>query len=165
MVTEKHCALLAMLFLITMLLMERYEPLKIEYNIVLEEKVPKAEDLECLSKNIYHEARGEGLEGMWAVAMVTLNRLRDGRFPKTICGVVYEPFQFSWTSTKVVEREPEALDYSSQVAYAALQLENHELADNTEGSKWFHSIAIKRPVWTKKLKKAVNVGKHIFYRE
>ena len=52
----------------------------------------------CLALNIYHEARGEPIEGQRAVASVTLNRTLDPRWPSTVCGVVYDPQQFSWTS-------------------------------------------------------------------
>jgi spore germination cell wall hydrolase CwlJ-like protein len=45
-------------------------------------------DVDCLARNIYHEAAGEPEEGKVAVAMVTINRMKDGRFGKTICDVV-----------------------------------------------------------------------------
>lgn len=45
-------------------------------------------DVDCLAKNIYYEAGGEPEEGKVAVAMVTINRVRDGRFGKSICSVV-----------------------------------------------------------------------------
>ena len=45
-------------------------------------------DVECLAKNIYYEAGAEPEEGKVAVAMVTINRVRDGRFGKTVCSVV-----------------------------------------------------------------------------
>lgn len=35
------------------------------------------EELECLALNIYHEARSESLAGQYAVADVTVNRVRD----------------------------------------------------------------------------------------
>ena len=36
-------------------------------------------DAFCLAKNIYHEARGQGDLGMYAVAQVTVNRLHNGQ--------------------------------------------------------------------------------------
>jgi spore germination cell wall hydrolase CwlJ-like protein len=45
-------------------------------------------DMDCLAKNIYYEAGNEPEEGKVAVAMVTINRVRDGRFGKSICSVV-----------------------------------------------------------------------------
>ena len=47
-----------------------------------------AKDEECLARNIYYEAGSESEEGKAAVAIVTINRVKDGRFDKSICGVV-----------------------------------------------------------------------------
>ena len=50
----------------------------------------------CLSLALYHEARGEPLNGQRAVAEVIMNRVESNRFPDTICGVVMQPNQFSF---------------------------------------------------------------------
>jgi len=55
------------------------------------------QETHCLAQNVYHEARGESWHGKMAVALVTLNRTEHWRFPKTICKVVYQPGQFTWT--------------------------------------------------------------------
>ena len=55
------------------------------------------EQHKCLALNIYHEARSESMEGQIAVAQVTLNRVAHSEWPSTICEVVSEPKQFSWT--------------------------------------------------------------------
>ena len=47
-----------------------------------------SKDIDCLAKNIYYEAGNEPEEGKVAVAMVTINRVRDGRFGKSVCSVV-----------------------------------------------------------------------------
>src|SRR5581483_11483404 len=47
-------------------------------------------DLECLAENVYFEARGEPIDGQFAVAEVTLNRTMAPNFPHTICAVVHE---------------------------------------------------------------------------
>ena len=46
--------------------------------------------LDCLAKNIYHEAASEPFEGKVAVAQVTMNRAESGKFPRDVCGVVYQ---------------------------------------------------------------------------
>ena len=70
------------------------QPINYQYKINHTKK-----DLECLAKNIYFEARGESHKGKIAVAQVTLNRvIHSSEFNKTICGVVYQKDQFSWTS-------------------------------------------------------------------
>lgn len=42
----------------------------------------------CLALNIFHEAASEPLEGQVAVAMVTLNRVLDGRWGSSVCAVI-----------------------------------------------------------------------------
>ena len=57
-------------------------------------------DMKCLARVIYHEARGESLEGQRLVAIVTLNRTKHPEFPKSICKVVYQKGQYEWTTKK-----------------------------------------------------------------
>lgn len=58
----------------------------------------KMQEVECLSKNIWYEARGESIKGKTMVANVVYNRMNYGRpFANTVCGVVYQKSQFSWT--------------------------------------------------------------------
>ena len=47
------------------------------------------EEIQCLAMNVYHEARNESLAGKVAVILVTVNRVADKRFPKSICEVVH----------------------------------------------------------------------------
>jgi spore germination cell wall hydrolase CwlJ-like protein len=64
-------------------------------------------DVECLARNIYYEAGSEPEEGKVAVAMVTINRVRDGRFGQSICSVVDQRTQTvrsrEVTKTKMVK--------------------------------------------------------------
>ena len=57
------------------------------------------QETECLSKNIYFEARDQVTKGQIAVALVTINRVKSKRFPNTICKVVK---QASYKNGKVV---------------------------------------------------------------
>ena len=51
----------------------------------------------CLANNMYHEARSQGLAGQLAVSLVVLNRVKDSRYPNTICEVVHQgPVRESW---------------------------------------------------------------------
>jgi spore germination cell wall hydrolase CwlJ-like protein len=51
-------------------------------------------DEDCLARNIYYEASGEPEEGKAAVGIVTVNRVLDGGFGKTICSVVNQRTMF-----------------------------------------------------------------------
>ena len=54
-------------------------------------------EITCLAINIYFEARSEPIEGQVAVAWVTLNRRDAEGFRDTVCIVVHQYMQFSWT--------------------------------------------------------------------
>ena len=54
-------------------------------------------DVTWLAKNVYFEARNQGIAGQLAVASVTLNRVADRRFPNTIKEVVTQSlYRNSW---------------------------------------------------------------------
>src|SRR5712672_2079344 len=96
----------------------------------------RANDLECLAQNVYFEARGEPLEGQYAVAEVTLNRTRSRYFPHTVCEVVHEArwdtirrrfvAHFSWTEIRA-QSDPTgpAWDQAMAVAKASYD-DTHE---------------------------------------
>ena len=53
--------------------------------------------VECLALNMYHEARNQGSAGLLAVSAVVLNRVKDPKFPSTICEVIEQgPTRESW---------------------------------------------------------------------
>lgn len=54
-------------------------------------------ELFCLAKNVYFEARAESMQGKIAVASVVKNRVKDPKFPKTYCDVVRDGRHYeSW---------------------------------------------------------------------
>jgi spore germination cell wall hydrolase CwlJ-like protein len=112
----------------------------------------------CLAKNIYHEARGESTKGQEAVALVTINRVRDPRWPDTICGVVYERNQFSWTRKPKPVKNREAWANSLDVAYKVLS-GNSTLLNFS--AVYFHTKQV-RPGW-RGVRKVASIGNHIFY--
>jgi hypothetical protein len=85
-------------------------------------------DVDCLSKAVYYEARGESLAGQQAVAQVVLNRARNPGFPSSICAVVFQTVsegecQFSFVCDGAMGRplEPLAWRRARLVAERALQ--------------------------------------------
>lgn len=55
----------------------------------------------CLALNVYHEARGDGIESQILVIQTTLKRAKEGK--KEICEVVTQKDQFSWTNNHLVK--------------------------------------------------------------
>jgi spore germination cell wall hydrolase CwlJ-like protein len=126
-------------------------------------------DLECLSKNLYHEARDQGIEGLAAVAKVTKNRVKSPLFPDTICEVVWQRKQFSWTGNKNVEiKEKEVYKRIKNIAHLLL---NYEIISPVQDSLYYHSDVIYgtdrkfEPYWAKYKAKVAKVGSHIFYKK
>lgn len=113
----------------------------------------------CMAKVIYYEARGESLAGKLAVAKVTLNRVSSGKFPSTVCGVVYQKGQYSWTRGKTPKiTDKKAWQESLVIAANAVETGLTEL-DHFK-AMYFHSKQVK-PMW--KYKRSVTIGNHIFY--
>jgi spore germination cell wall hydrolase CwlJ-like protein len=115
--------------------------------------------LMCLALNIYHEARGEPLEGQVAIAMVTMNRADWDT--DSVCEVVYERNQFSWTDrlADLTPQEPIAWAVAKRVASRVIQGQHDDI---TDGATHFHTRAV-RPVWRHSLKKTATIGEHVFY--
>lgn len=116
-------------------------------------------DLECLAKNVYHEARGESTKGQIAVAAVTVNRVRDGRFPLKLCDVVYQPNQFSWVKDKLKIKDKEAFHRAKYIAHLYL---SGVVKDPTNGAVYYHTHHVK-PKWRHYVSVTTKIGSHIFY--
>ena len=112
------------------------------------------EQVKCMALNIYHEARGESTKGMLAVAYVTMNRVMSPKFPSTVCEVVFQPGQFSWTMRSTYKKTiPE------QFYALAERVIIGQVNDLTNGALFFHNTTI--PVKQKRVK--ARIGNHIFY--
>lgn len=117
-------------------------------------------DIECLAKNIYHEARGEGLAGKIAVAQVTVNRVHSGKFQPTVCGVVYAPSQFSWTLDRRKRvRDQQAWQASVSIARAVL---TQAVRLPEFPALYFHTPQV-NPRWNRDKTVVARIGNHIFY--
>ncbi|HWG32489.1 MAG TPA: cell wall hydrolase [Steroidobacteraceae bacterium] len=131
----------------------------------------RADDLECLAENVYFEARGEPLDGQYAVAEVTLNRTRAQNFPHTICQVVHEMrwdpgrrryvADFSWTELGPLTPENGA---AWKVAMMVATAVYDDLRDPlVPGALFYHATSV-RPGWARSRKAVATIGNHVFYR-
>jgi spore germination cell wall hydrolase CwlJ-like protein len=127
--------------------------------------------LQCLSRNIYWEAASEPFEGKVAVAQVTMNRMQSGKFPDTVCGVVYQKTsfynkvvcQFSWfceTNHYTKPVYPKYYQESEEVARMVM-LEGFRLS-NLKNALYYHADYV-NPKWNKE--KVTQIGRHIFYKD
>lgn len=115
------------------------------------------EELLCLSKNVYFEARGLKDIEQAAVAHVTLNRIDD---TQTICEVVYEKGQFTWTKRERSIRDEGEWRKSVEIAYKVLK---GVIPDPTHGATFFHEKYV-HPSWSRKFKLVADLH-HLFYSE
>ena len=121
------------------------------------------EELNCVAVAIYHEARGEPFPGQLAVAEVIMNRARSGRYPTTLCGVVKQPWQFSFVRGgrfPAVNTSSASWSYAQAIARIAA----NRLADALpEDVLWYHADYV-APSWGRRLSRVEKIGAHIFYR-
>ena len=116
-------------------------------------------EFKCMVDNLYHEARGEGVLGLSAVASVVMNRaMATG---KDVCDVVYKHKQFSWTHNPKPIASNDNLHNIFVVAGKAL---SGQLTDVTQGATHYHATHVK-PKWAKAMRKVVIINNHIFYKE
>ena len=167
-------ALLAVVFLVWNVTTAKFNTLREgseSYRQGFVSTADRSQQLECLTRNIYHEAATEPFEGKVAVAQVTMNRVDNGRFGHGVCGVVYQKniiyekviCQFSWAcipnaGKKVVY--PALYKESEEVAKKVL-LENFRLP-GMKDAMYYHADYV-NPHWGKP--KLTQIGHHIFYKD
>ena len=153
-------------------------------------EVPRAEgSAECLALNMYHEARDQGVGGALAVSFVVFNRVKDNRFPNTVCHVIkHGPIKESWKTRKTkdphdavfypvrdkcqfswwcdgLSDEPKDNETYARFLKIANGIIRHEysLIDITDGATFYHADYVK-PAWAKTKFRTIEIGDHIFYR-
>tara|TARA_B100000683_G_scaffold276736_1_gene331845 strand:+ start:3012 stop:3593 length:582 start_codon:yes stop_codon:yes gene_type:complete len=147
-------------------------------------------ELYCLAQNVYFEAKSEPLAGQYAVADVVLNRVKDNRYPNTICEVVKEgPIKESWKTRQYADlpdeeriyypkknkcqfswycdgkadkiRDGDAWRQAQIVAYRITYNDRHR--GLTEGATHYHADYV-HPKWASTLQLVGRIATHIFYR-
>lgn len=127
----------------------------------IELQANQIDEINCLALNIYHESRSEKLRGMIAVAQVTMNRVEHEYFPETVCDVVFEPSQFSWTNDGHSDKPTEKDAWLTALDVADLVYYDH-VDDPTQGSLFYHTTWSK-PVWRHRVDYFKTIGTHKFY--
>lgn len=129
-----------------------------------------ADEVYCLAQNIYFEARSEPLNGQFAVAAVTMNRVASKKYPNTICKVVWQRRQFSWTHDGKSDRprEKEAWRQAMSIAklvyknYFTFQEKTNGAWDLTRGALHYYAPSLVFPYWAKHASQAKQIGRHVF---
>lgn len=130
---------------------------------------------QCLSLNIYFEARSSSFADQIAVADVTLNRVKSPRFPNTICTVVRQgqyykgqPIkhrcQFSWYCDGESDKPLNKQAWYEAQSLALLMMYTQKYRGITEGALFYHADYVK-PYWTSSMQYIGTIGRHKFYKE
>jgi hypothetical protein len=144
----------------------------IDLSQILEVEVgERDEQWHCLSEALYFEARGESLMGQVAVAEVILNRVEDGSYPDSVCGVVRQgsesgklyACQFSFYCDGKAEEiaNQEKFEELGKIAWVMLNGKPRILTGN---ATYYHATSVK-PRWVSKLVRTTKIGAHVFYRD
>jgi spore germination cell wall hydrolase CwlJ-like protein len=129
-----------------------------------------AKEYDCLSKAIYYEAGNQSQEGKEAVALVIMNRLKEG-FAKSICGVTNQKryfkdrivCQFSFACEQ--KQFPEGPNWAESAIVADRALKNlftYDTIQKVGNALYFHADYAK-PDWRNKLTYLHQIDNHIFY--
>jgi spore germination cell wall hydrolase CwlJ-like protein len=142
-----------------------------------------SDEIECLAKNIYFEARSESIDSKRAIAWVTLNRVVSNKYPNTICDVVYQAktsnwwkkyngsdvpvrnqCQFSWYCDGKPDNIYDYIAYQNaeSIAWYIIMVYGREY-DPTNKATHYHAYYVK-PNWGKKEFKTAQIGSHLFYK-
>jgi spore germination cell wall hydrolase CwlJ-like protein len=110
---------------------------------------------QILVRVIHAEAGGEPLKGQVAVAAVLLNRIRSGRFPKSISANVFRRGEFESVSNGYIWSEPTLSAHKA----ARLALQGW---DPTFGALYFYNPAktYSRWIWSRPI--YTRIGNHYF---
>lgn len=120
------------------------------------------DSVQCLALAIYYEARGETTTGQAGVGYVVMNRVHNRHFkPKTVCGVIKQPYQFSW-----VRHPPKGMIHAKAYTRAtviARQVLAGSIANPVGDSLYFHERRSTRGSPSRYAPHRIALGNHVFF--
>lgn len=127
-------------------------------------------EIDCLARNIYFEARNQSVLGQLAVAEVVLNRVKSKRFPNTICEVVYQGgekrrhrCQFSWYCDGKSDRTYNLDEWKEIYDFTVdIYRDRDRIIDITNGAIFYHADYVK-PYWAAQVTYTITIDNHLFY--
>ena len=152
--------------------------------IPVEDPFFKNNEITCLAKNMYFEARSEGIAGVVATTQVVYNRVNSEEYPNTICEVIEQAkisqwwlkekgiikpiknkCQFSWFCDGYSDEPKDDKTYSElfELAEQFINGEHEGMIDITGGALWYHADYV-NPRWANHLEVTTKVVTHIFYK-
>lgn len=118
-------------------------------------------EIDCLVSAVYHEARGEPLQGRVAIVEVILARRDSGKWPKNACGVISQKSQFSFVNgghiPKIAGKDRQGF------RTLVMRVLSGELSSPARGATYFHASHA-RPSWRHEMRRVSQIGRHFFYK-
>jgi spore germination cell wall hydrolase CwlJ-like protein len=113
---------------------------------------------EALAQNLYFEARGEGKEGMIAVANVVQERANHDLEANAI-KVIYAPNQFSWIGEVDEIKDEKMYELAEKIAGYAMAGTLRKVVPNADH---YYNPSKCNPAWASKMGEVKVVGNHRF---
>jgi len=122
----------------------------------------------CLAEAIWFESRDQPISGQVAVAVTVMNRVGSAGYPNTICEVVNQPYQFSYTL--MTERERlDKLNSANSIDSIAKELAARIAIQAVSGgfddmhlSMHYYNPDKASPKWAKAFDNSIKIGDHRF---
>ena len=130
-----------------------------------------SQNIECIVEAVYHEARGETVDGWKAVVEVILNRVDNPRYPNTICEVVHQNKQFSYRNGN---KKHNLKYYEPIPLYEITKTVYHHLYNIQKDDKnrvlpkcvtHYDGKSFDKPKWASHMRMVKEIGEHQFYCE
>ncbi len=128
-------------------------------------------DRQIAAITCYCEASGASHDERMAVMHTFFNRVKDGRFGKTVAAVCLKRYQFSeWNDDSAdnanLERAANASDTDPIILECLADFDaiSAGAPDPTNGATHYHDKSISPPAWAKGATIALETNKFIFYR-
>ena len=120
----------------------------------------------CLAMTIFFEGRDQPLAGQQAVSEVVMNRVESTRFPDTVCDVVFQHKQFSFTHDGLSDDytkhtgnifDRQAIDIAETIAESTLKGDRLGVT-----STHYHATYV-TPFWASVYPLDGRLGDHLFF--
>ncbi len=130
--------------------------------------------IDVLARTMWGEARGQGTDGLSAVACVVLNRVKVAHehgtywWGNNIIQVCQKPYQFScWNRSDTNFKKLQYVGADNVYFASCLRIARRAvigvLDDNTNGATHYHADYVS-PYWARGKQPCAEIGAHLFYK-
>jgi N-acetylmuramoyl-L-alanine amidase len=119
----------------------------------------------CLALNVFYETRGSSKFDQEAVAAVAINRAQEEH--QSVCHVIKEPHQFSWTSrhTLSVPKLPNKVErksWNNALKVARTVLYSKSIQERFANVTYYHTHYV-QPRWDRHMRVAFVTNAHTYF--